>query len=530
MRPKQRSVLFAATIACAGLAGFELLGGGVVHAVAAPAAPAAVVDTGGAVLSHRGSTATGALGVTFSFETSSLAGGPYTDSWPIHNLPMYQAATAGTAQFWLDYVEELVSSGVDFVAVDTRGYIPGSAVPNEGGDPRELTQLVSAINTAGAAGKLKIAAFDDTPASMTDKKNQVKHHAGGYSPPFDMADTTGAGEGGYQYLWNNDLKAFFQAVPSNLLYKVNGQPLVYLWSDNNFAFSNQGGGHSANLLEYVRSQAESTFNENPYFVVDQSWVKNDSAVSSVANGEDDWFGVPTPTYTNQTFNGQTYGATVPGFEEVNSTANRLIDPNHGNTLVGDLQNTVGKNDAITLVEGFSDWLENAAMWRTEVAPYSTTHRDFPGQDISILRRYSKTPFPGTLTVQAETADSAGGVSSNPFGVYRHDLGVQSTTDTGGGWNVGAITAGESETWDQVPMQGTENLTVRVASPNTGEKLRFVVDGVAGPTITVPDTGGWQSWQTVSAGAFQFNPGTYHTVQLQYLTGGFNVDWWQATTG
>jgi len=280
-RRRLTATLAAATLMAAGLAAQAVW-----TAVGAQAAPAAIVDTGGAVLSHRASSATGALGVTFSFETSSLAGGPYTDSWPVHNVPMYQASTAGSAQFWLNYVEELVSAGVDFVAVDTRGYIPGSTVPNEGGDPRELTQLVAAINTAGLAGKLKIAAFDDTPASMTDKKNQVKHHAGGYSPPFDMADTTGAGEGGYQYIWDNDLKAFFQAVPDNLLYKVNGQPLVYLWSDNSFAFTNQGNGNSARLLQYVRSQAESTFNENPYLVVDQSWIQNDSAVSSVANGQD----------------------------------------------------------------------------------------------------------------------------------------------------------------------------------------------------------------------------------------------------
>jgi Domain of unknown function (DUF5010) len=60
--------------------------------------------------------------VTFSFETNSLAGGPYTNQGnTIYNLPMYRANTAGTARFWLDYVEELVSAGVDFVAVDTRG-------------------------------------------------------------------------------------------------------------------------------------------------------------------------------------------------------------------------------------------------------------------------------------------------------------------------------------------------------------------------------------------------------------------------
>ncbi len=499
------------------------------HAVS----PSAVIDTGGSVLSHRAPADTGALGVTFSFETTSLAGGPYKNgSFAINNLPMYEANTAGTLQFWENYVEELVSAGVDFVAVDTRGYIPGSSIPNEGGDPRELTQLVSAIDETGNAGRLKIAAFDDTPASMTDKKNQIKHGTGGYSPPFDMSDTTGSGEGGYQYLWTNDLKAFFQSVPDSMLYKVNGQPLIYLWSDNSFAFTNQGGGHSANLLKYVRAQAESTFNENPYFVVDQSWVKNDTAItSSVVQGEDDWFGVPTPTNTNQSFNGHTYGATVPSYEEVDSTVNRVIDPNHGNTFVTNLADTVGNNDYITLVEGFSDWPENAAMWRTEAAPYSTTHRDYPNQDINILRRYSKTPFPSTLTVQAETADGvSGAAATNPFNVYRPDLGVQTTTDTNGGWNVGDVQSGESETWDQIPMQGTVDLKLRVATPNSGRQIRFVVDGVAGPAITVPATGGWQTWQTVDAGTFQFNTGTYHTVQIQYLNGGLNTNWWQAISG
>jgi len=497
--------------------------------VSAHAATTAVVDPGGSVLSHRSATHTGAVGVTFGFETTTLAGGPYVNQGStIYNLPLYQASTAPTSQFWLDYVEELVSAGVDFVAVDTRGYLPGSTVPNGGGDPRELTQLVAAIDQAGA-GTLKVAAFDDTPASMTDKKNQVKHHTGGYTPLFDMGDTTGAGEGGYQYLWDNDLKAFYQAVPDNMLYKVNGQPLVYLWSDNSFAFTNQGNGNSARMLQYVRSQAQATFNENPYFVVDQSWVQNDAAVSSVANGEDDWFGVPRPAYTNQVFNGATYGATVPGFSFVTGTHNMVIDPNHGQTLVNNLTATVDAGDKITLVEGFTDWYEGASLWRTENAPYGTTQRDYPNQNLNILRRYSQTPFPTNLTVQAETADTVNDTTTgNQYGVYRNDnLDVQTTTDTGSGWNVGGIAAGESEQWNQVPMQGTEDLKVRVAAPSTGSQLQFVVDGVAGPVVAVPSTGGWQTWQTVDAGTFQFNPGTYHTVQIKYLTGGLNVNWWQA---
>jgi hypothetical protein len=186
-----------------------------VSAASAATSSVPVVDSGGSTLSHRKAGITGALGVTFGFDTMTLAGGPYVNQGnQIYNYPLYEASTGTTASFWDNYVEELVSAGVDFVAVDTRGYIPGSSVPNQGGDPRELTQLVDAINRAGDAGKLKIAAIDDTTASMTDKKNQIVHHAGGYSPPFDMGDTTGAGEGGYQYLWDNDLNLGEPAVIS----------------------------------------------------------------------------------------------------------------------------------------------------------------------------------------------------------------------------------------------------------------------------------------------------------------------------
>jgi hypothetical protein len=523
MTSRRRLVLLVPAMALVGLSVFE-----VSSAQRATAAPAAVVDGGGVVLSHRASSDTGALGVTFGFESNTLVGKSYEDEFPTYNWPMYEAGTGSTGQFWLNYVEELVSAGVDYVAVDTRGYLPGSSIPNEGGDPRELTELVTAINEAGDAGKLKIAALDDTPASMTDKMNQTLHHNS--ELPFDFSVTTGSGNGGFQYLWNNDLEAFFQAVPSTMLYKVDGRPLIYLWSTNSPDFTNQGNGDSARYLSYVRGQAEAGFGENPYFVVDESWIKNDPTVAPLVQGEDDWFGVD-PSYTSQPFGGRAFGVTVPGFEEVDATTDTVIDPNHGAQLITGLENTVGVGDDLTLVEGFTDVGENAALWRTEPAPYGTTHRDYANQDINILRRYSDAPFPATLTVQAETADLVAGSIANPWEIYRDDLAVQVTTDVGGGWNVGAITGGENLAWEQLPMQNTDDLKIRVASPLAGSKrLRFVIDGVAGPTISVPDTGGWQSWQTIDAGTFQFKAGTYHTVQLQFLTGGFNVNWWQAVNG
>jgi hypothetical protein len=219
----------------------------------------------------------------------------------------------------------------------------------------------------------------------------------------------------------------------------------------------------------------------------------------------------------------TVGTTLPSFHVVQYTTNMVINPKHGATLADNLRHTVGHGDSVTLVEGFTDWLENAALWRTEPGSYATTQRDYPNQDINILRRYSKNPFPSTLTVQAETAGSVTGFGGNPWKIYRGDLGVQTTTDVGGGWNVGYVKPGETETCLQLPMQGTEDLKIRVASPSSFAKLRFVVDGVPGPVVSVPNTGGWQNWQTIDAGTFRFEPGTYHTVQLQCLTYGFNVN-------
>ncbi|OKI54674.1 hypothetical protein A6A27_31670 [Micromonospora sp. CB01531] len=364
---------------------------------------------------------------------------------------------------------------------------------------------------------------------MTDKKNQIKHRTGGYIPLFDMGDATGTGEGGYQYLWNNDLEEFFRRVPDQLLYKVNGQPVVYLWSINDFAFTNQGDGNSARMLEYVRKQAQATFGQNPYFVVDQSWLQQDAAVASIADGANNWFGVPGPAYTNRTFNGSTYGVTVPSFHYVTTTTNMVIDPSHGQTLVNNLEATVNAGDTLTLVEGYTDWLEGAALWRTKAGSYEATMRDYPNQNLRALRRYSQNPFPKSMTVQAESADFVNDTTAGNAGkIYRgDDLDVEATTDIDGGWNVGFVDADEWQQWKEVPMQGTENLQVRIATPNSGMKLQFTIDGVAGPVVAVPNTGGWQNWQTIDAGTFQFNPGTYHTVQIRYLTGGVNINWWNA---
>ncbi|MBN1596805.1 MAG: carbohydrate-binding protein [Bacteroidales bacterium] len=110
-------------------------------------------------------------------------------------------------------------------------------------------------------------------------------------------------------------------------------------------------------------------------------------------------------------------------------------------------------------------------------------------------------------------------------------GIQTESCSEGGENVGWIDAGDWMIWDvNIPSSGTHTIEYRVASQNGGGSIQFEQAGggnVYG-TISVPGTGGWQNWTTIS-----------HTVTLSagqqqvaiYVpAGGYNINWLQITQG
>src|SRR5262245_56271949 len=77
------------------------------------------------------------------------------------------------------------------------------------------------------------------------------------------------------------------------------------------------------------------------------------------------------------------------------------------------------------------------------------------------------------------------------------------------------------------MQGEQVwLQARVATPNNNCQMHFVVNGTNYPAITVPNTGGVQSWATVECGPFTFARNARHTIRVVSDTGGFNLNYWQ----
>ena len=126
---------------------------------------------------------------------------------------------------------------------------------------------------------------------------------------------------------------------------------------------------------------------------------------------------------------------------------------------------------------------------------------------------SQTPYSGTALkvpgiIQAEDFDNGGeGIAyhdtetANQGNQYRPADGVdiEKTSDTGGGYNIGWALPGEWLAYTvNVANNGNYNLETRVAYGGTGGTFHIEFNGFdkTGP-ITVPDTGSYQTWTTLT---------------------------------
>jgi hypothetical protein len=148
--------------------------------------------------------------------------------------------------------------------------------------------------------------------------------------------------------------------------------------------------------------------------------------------------------------------------------------------------------------------------------------------------YGGTPWPVPGTIQAENFDTGGDNVAyyttnnvNEGGQYRTTEGVsiEDCTDTGGGYDVGWTAAGQWLKYTvNVASAGQYTVSFRVASDSTGGTLHLLDQNGNNLTgsVTVPVTGGWQTWTTVTANV-TLTAGQ-QVIELYEDTGGYNINY------
>jgi hypothetical protein len=117
--------------------------------------------------------------------------------------------------------------------------------------------------------------------------------------------------------------------------------------------------------------------------------------------------------------------------------------------------------------------------------------------------------------------------------YTTMRGVQkeNTSDAGGGQNVGWIDNGDWMDYSvNVPATGAYTVSFRVASQMSGAQLQLrASNGSILATVNVPNTGGWQSWQTVTA-SVSLSAGAQTLRIHSSSSASWNINWWELASG
>ena len=111
--------------------------------------------------------------------------------------------------------------------------------------------------------------------------------------------------------------------------------------------------------------------------------------------------------------------------------------------------------------------------------------------------------------------------------YRNDgVDIEPTNDPFTlGYNVGWIENGEWLKFTvNVLQSGTFDIALRVSAANSGGQIALQWDGQnLGNIVDVPNTGGWQNWQTLMLTDVQLTSGT-HELRIIFINGGFNFNY------
>lgn len=286
----------------------------------------------------------GYMGVLVGIEHGTRLGDLYSNSTTLYNMPLFDVKKLGAteAEWWDNLAEELAYSGVDYAAINCRGWLPNEAVRIDHGDPHLVKDMIKAMKRKGVEDKFKIAIFDDVPASWMAARNLNLYNKytsavfsledfEGYDPsrfpekklqpkptsneelvyPIDNLDPNDP-LGCYYYIWTCNIKlAFANFYGENqdnnrYLFKYKGRPVLYLWTLNGFlakGYPGLGGkridctGKLKAIILKIKEDFRREYGEELFIIPDRSWEDLDPEVCEpgVADAMNVWFsGVDEP--------------------------------------------------------------------------------------------------------------------------------------------------------------------------------------------------------------------------------------------
>jgi chitodextrinase len=106
------------------------------------------------------------------------------------------------------------------------------------------------------------------------------------------------------------------------------------------------------------------------------------------------------------------------------------------------------------------------------------------------------------------------------------LQTETTTDAGGGLNVGWIDANDWAEYANQPLSaGNYVVEARMAAMDVNRMADIWVDGQLKTTVTQPiATGGWQTWVTATSPAFSIAADGNHLIRVQFPNNNQNLNW------
>ncbi len=469
------------------------------------------------------------IGATFCWHYAEIYGGhgapgfpgnayPYNKSIVTNNLPTTSTGTMakweGMDQWWENMVEEVDYSGIDFVALLSRGSQPNQTKDLGTGDVKHIPTMVKYMKDRDA--KFKLAIFDDCPNSWTSSRNYDLY--GKDETKYELFDC--GNPDNYKYIWDYNLKIALESIPDNMRYKIDNRPVIYFWSVKDTWMTNIQGNLSK-IITHIKTECQKSFGFVPYIIVMQPWFDRDTTLTpSQVDAAHNWFSAAGGTsFTLNTINNIKAGVCVPSFVKPSEPQNGTLLPGMGTTDQGTrlkygLDNTVKAGAMVTLVEGFTDSAEGAALWRSN----DNVYYNYPNQRLNILRRYTKNPYPAILKAEVEACDSHNDLTIGNSGgsfLKEGNLDVVKCTDQYGGWFVTNTQATEWMEWQEMPLLKNTKFQLRYKSTATAD-IKFSVDGSDLATITLPSTSG--IWATIDAGNYSNSSNSLHTVRLTIVSG------------